>query len=69
MSKTPQDQQEVERLRASLQSKLQRAPEWINGASVQAVREWKKNYDRAKKTAAKKSPTAGELQSAIQSVS
>lgn len=69
MSSTTHNQQEIDRLRASLQERLARAPEWINGASVQAVREWKKSYDRAKKVIAKKSATASELQSAIQSVS
>ena len=69
MSKAPQDQQEIERLRQSLRERLQRAPAWINEASVQAVRDWKKAYDKARKTVEKKTVTATELQSAIQSVS
>ena len=68
MSKAIQDQQEVERLRASLESSLQRAPAWIAGASVQSVRDWKKRHAAAKKIAAKKTVTATELVSAIQSV-
>lgn len=66
---TPQDKQEIDRLRASLQQRLQRAPDWIHGASVQAVRDWKRNYDRARKALDKKNATARELQSAINSVS
>lgn len=68
MSKAIQDQQEVDRLRASLEASLQRAPAWISDASVQSVRDWKKRHAAAKKTAAKKSVTATELVSAIQSV-
>jgi hypothetical protein len=68
MSKSPQDQQEIERLRASLEERLRRAPTWVNGASIQAVRDWKEAHKRAKKVALKKSPTATELLSAIQSV-
>ena len=68
MSQSVQDQQEVERLRASLEHTLQRAPGWIAGASVQAVRDWKKRHAAAKKIAAKKTVTATELVSAIQSV-
>lgn len=70
MSKrTPQDEKEIERLRQSLQERLRRAPDWINGASVQAVRDWKKSFQRAQKVVDKKSATATELNSAIQSVS
>lgn len=69
MSKATQDPKEIERLRASLQERLRKAPDWINGASVQAVRDWKKAYERARKVVDKKSATATELQSAIQSVS
>lgn len=68
MSKDIQNQQEIERLRASLESSLQRAPGWISGASVQAVRDWKKRHAAAKKLAVKKNATATELVSAIQSV-
>lgn len=69
MSKAPQEQQEIERLRATLQERLKRAPAWINEASVQAVRDWKRAYERARKVVDKKSATSTELQSAIQSVS
>lgn len=68
MSTQIQNQQEIDRLRASLESSLQRAPGWISDASVQSVRDWKKRHAAAKKTAAKKSVTATELVSAIQSV-
>lgn len=69
MSKTQQDHEEIERLRATLAEKLRRPPGWINGASIQAVRDWKAYHKRASKTAIKKSPTATELQAAINSVS
>lgn len=68
MSKAIEDQKEIDRLRASLESSLQRAPSWIAGASVQAVRDWKKRHAAAKKIAAKKTVTATELVGAIQSV-
>jgi hypothetical protein len=69
MSKTPQDQKEIDRLRAQLEEKLRRPPEWINGASIQAVRDWKDSHKRASKTVLKKSPTATEPANAIRSVS
>lgn len=68
MSKTAEDQKQIERLRASLEEKLRRPPAWINSASIQSVRDWKEAHKRDKKVALKKSPTATELQSAIQSV-
>lgn len=69
MSKTPQDQKEIERLRAELAAKLRRPPEWINGASIQSVRDWKDSHKKATRTSLKKSPTTVELQAAINSVS
>ncbi len=68
MSKAIQDIQEVERIRAVLESTINRAPSWISGASVQAVRDWKKRHGMAKKALLKKTATAGELASAIQSI-
>lgn len=69
MSKTPQDQKEIDRLRAQLEEKLRRPPAWINGASIQSVRDWKDSHKKATRTSLKKSPTATELQAAINSVS
>jgi hypothetical protein len=69
MSKTPQDQKEIDRLRAELAEKLRRPPAWVNGASIQSVRDWKDSHKKATKTSLKKSPTATELQAAINSVS
>ena len=68
MSKTPQDQKEIDRLRAQLEEKLRRPPEWINGASIQSVRDWKDSYKKATRTSLKKSPTTVELQAAINSI-
>lgn len=63
-----QEQQEIERLRSHLQQQLTRAPAWMSTASVQKVREWKDNFKRAQKLVEKKTATAGQLQSAINSV-
>lgn len=68
MSKTPQDQKEIDRLRAQLEEKLRRAPDWVGGASIQSVRDWKDSHKKASKTVLKKSPTATELQAAINSI-
>jgi hypothetical protein len=67
---TTADQQlEIARLRIRLQESLNKAPDWMSGASVQRVRDWKSAYAKAKKLLDKNSATAGELYSAIQSVS
>lgn len=63
------DQKDIDRLRGNLEEKLRRVPDWVNGASVQAVRDYKKNYLAAKKLVAKSKATHSELQSAINSVS
>lgn len=59
------DEQEIDRLRNG----MRKVPDRINGASVQAVRDYKKNYLAAKKLVAKSKATHSELQSAINSVS
>lgn len=60
---------EVERLREVLRERMKKAPVWINGASIQAVRAYKKNYAKAAKMVDKKSITAMELSAAINSLS
>jgi hypothetical protein len=62
------DEQEVERLRTVLRNGMRRAPERINGASVQVVREYKEAYKRAAKLVDKRNATPSELQSAINQV-
>ena len=67
---TTTDQQlEIANLRIRLEGAMRRPPDWMSEASIQRVREWKVAYARAKKLLDKKSATAGELSSAIQSVS
>lgn len=60
---------EIERLRAALRERMKRAPDWVNGASVQAVRDYKEKYKNAVKLLDKKTVTANELSAAINSVS
>ena len=64
-----EEQKQIERLRETLRERMQRVPDRINGASIQAVREYKKAYIAAQKTAKKSSPSLHELQSAINQVS
>ena len=63
------DEQEVERLRAVLRERMRRAPDRINAASVQVVRDYKKAYVAAAKLVNKRAATASELQAAITQVS
>lgn len=62
------EEQEVERLRNVLRNGMRRVPDRINGASVQAVRDYKEAYKRAAKLVDKRNATPGELQSAINQV-
>ena len=63
------DEKEIERLRDTLRERLRRVPDRINGASVQAVREYKLAYTKAVKVVDKKNASAHELQSMINQVS
>lgn len=60
---------EIERLRAALRERMRKVPPGLSGASVQAVRDYKKRHQEAAKLLTKKSPSVGELTSAINSVS
>lgn len=62
------DEQEVERLRGVLREGMRRVPARINGASVQAVRDYKDAYKRATKLVDKRNATPSELQSMINQV-
>lgn len=62
------DEKEIERLRNILRDGMRRVPERINGASVQAVRDYKEAYKRATKLIDKRNATPSELQSAINQV-
>ena len=63
------DKQEIDILRETLTNRMKRAPDWIGGASVQSVRDYKKRYKQAQKLLEKKTVTTPELTSAIQAVS
>lgn len=63
------DEQEIERLRGVLRERMRRAPDRINTASVQVVRDYKKAYVAAAKLVGKRGATATELQAAITQVS
>lgn len=63
------DEKEIDRLRGVLRERLRRAPDRINAASVQVVRDYKKAYVAAAKLVDKRAATAGELQAAITQVS
>lgn len=60
---------EVERLRATLRERMKRAPDWVTGASIQQVREYKTRYKKAAKLVDKKTITPSELSAAINLVS
>jgi hypothetical protein len=60
---------EAEKLREALKDRMKKAPAWINGASIQAVRKYKKDYAQAAKLVEKKGATAMELSAAISTLS
>ena len=64
-----EEEKQIEHLRDTLRDRMKKVPARINTASIQAVREYKKAYIAAKKTADKKSPSMHELQNAINQVS
>lgn len=64
-----EEEKQIERLRGVLRERLRRAPDRINAASVQVVREYKKAYVAATKLVGKRGATATELQAAITQVS
>jgi ElaB/YqjD/DUF883 family membrane-anchored ribosome-binding protein len=63
-----EDEREIERLRTELRQSLRRVPERINGASIQAVRDYKEAYKRASKLVDKSKATAHELRMTINQV-
>lgn len=66
---TNQDEQEIERPRAVLRDRMRRVPERVNNGSVQAARDYKDAYSRARKAIEKKSVKLTELQTLINAVS
>ena len=60
---------EIDRLRSVLRERLKKVPDWINGASIQVVRDYKSNYIKAEKILNKKTATASDLSAAINSIS
>lgn len=63
-----EDEREIQHLRDVLRQSLRRAPERINGASIQAVRDYKEAYKRAVKAVDKTKATAHELRMLINQV-
>lgn len=63
-----EDVKEIERLRDILRNGMKRVPERINGASVQAVRDYKAAYKKAEKAVDKSKVSSHELQMLINQV-
>lgn len=68
MSNT-QDEKEIERLKGILRDRLCRAPDRINAADVQTVRQYKAACVKAAKAIGKRSAKVSDLQSLINEVS
>jgi ribosomal protein S20 len=62
------EQQVIESLKSQLRQAIKRVPDRINGASVQAVREYKEAYKKATKLVDKKGAKEIELRSALTAV-
>ena len=62
------DQKVIEQLRQQLREAVKRVPARINGASIQAVREYKESYKKAVKLIDKKGAKETELRSALVTV-
>lgn len=62
------DQKVIEELRNKLREAVKRVPARINGASIQAVREYKDSHKKAVKLIEKKGAKETELRSALVAV-